>query len=234
MMRRLARWHIWLGWLVAVPLLLWTASGLWMVARPIEEVRGTALRADPQALPAQFTATLPRSDDDAVTKMELVARADRPVWIIRHADDSVAAADAATGRRLPPVDAALARRIAVAALVHPAQIASVRRFAADAAPLELRRERPSWQFVFADGVHVYVDADSGDVLAVRTGQWRLYDLMWGLHIMDLQGREDTHHPLLIGFAALAFAGTLMGTALLFRRRKARIGRTGPVTSPPTA
>ena len=37
-MRRLARWHIWLGWLIGVPLLLWTFSGLWMVARPIEEV----------------------------------------------------------------------------------------------------------------------------------------------------------------------------------------------------
>ena len=39
-MARYARWHIWLGWLVGVPLLLWTLSGVAMVARPIEEVRG--------------------------------------------------------------------------------------------------------------------------------------------------------------------------------------------------
>ena len=43
-MQRFARWHIWLGWLVAVPLLLWTLSGLVMVARPIDEVRGNTLR----------------------------------------------------------------------------------------------------------------------------------------------------------------------------------------------
>ena len=41
----LHKWHIWLGWLVGVPLILWTASGLFMVARPIEEVRGEHLRA---------------------------------------------------------------------------------------------------------------------------------------------------------------------------------------------
>jgi uncharacterized iron-regulated membrane protein len=52
--RILRRWHVWLGWLVGVPLLLWTLSGLAMVVRPIEEVRGAELLA-PQA------CRLPRS-----------------------------------------------------------------------------------------------------------------------------------------------------------------------------
>ena len=39
----LRRWHIWLGWLIGVPMLLWTISGVLMVIRPIEEVRGTDL-----------------------------------------------------------------------------------------------------------------------------------------------------------------------------------------------
>ena len=37
---KLRRWHIWLAWIAAIPLLFWTVSGLVMVARPIEEVRG--------------------------------------------------------------------------------------------------------------------------------------------------------------------------------------------------
>ena len=61
------------------------------------------------------------------------------------------------------------------------------------------------------------------MLALRTGQWRLYDVMWGLHIMDLQTREDTHHPILVVFAALAAIGAMLGCMLLFRRRKARVG-----------
>ena len=32
LMQRFARWHIWLGWAIAVPLVMWTLSGLVMVA----------------------------------------------------------------------------------------------------------------------------------------------------------------------------------------------------------
>ena len=49
--RSLFRYHVWLGWLVGVPLLLWTISGLVMVARPIETVRGSDLKLErPPAL----------------------------------------------------------------------------------------------------------------------------------------------------------------------------------------
>ena len=54
-----------------------------------------------------------------------------------------------------------------------------------------------------DGTHFYVDAGSGEVVARRTRFWRVYDFMWGLHIMDLQGREDTHNPWVVGFALVA-------------------------------
>ena len=221
-MRRFARWHIWLGWLVGVPLLLWTLTGLWMVARPIEEVRGTALRTEAVALPATLVPVLPRLDGRAVERIDLFMRADRPVWIIRFVGMHRRAADASTGVMLPRVDAALARMIADAALVDPGQVLRVGTFAAVDAPLELRQERSSWQVIYADGLHVYVDALTGEVLAVRSNQWRWFDLMWGLHIMDLQTREDTHHPLLIGFAGLAALSCLFGFVLLFRRRKARV------------
>ena len=60
------------------------------------------------------------------------------------------------------------------------------------------------------------------MVALRTGQWRLYDAMWGLHIMDLQTRDNTHHPILILFATLATIGALLGCVLLFRRRTAKV------------
>ena len=46
----MARADIWLGWIIVVPLLFWTVSGLWMAARPIDEVRGVDLKAAPPAL----------------------------------------------------------------------------------------------------------------------------------------------------------------------------------------
>ena len=221
MMRLLSRWHIWLGWLIGVPLLFWTASGLFMVAWPIEQVRGGQLRAEPKPM---ALAGLVVPQGASVTKLSLVDEAGRPVWVASAADGALRRFDARSGLPLPLVDEAEARAIATASYRGGAKLEGMARFAADAAPIELRRERPSWQAQFGDGTHVYVDAGTGEVLALHSQLWRAFDLMWGLHIMDLQGREDTHHPILIGFAGLAFAGTLMGCVLLFRRRKARISK----------
>ncbi len=49
--RTLLRWHVWLGWLVGVPIIMWLATGLLMVSRPIEQVRGEHLRREAAAAP---------------------------------------------------------------------------------------------------------------------------------------------------------------------------------------
>ena len=57
----IGRLHIWIGWLVAVPLLLWTVSGLFMVSQPIETVRGEHLKTKLEifARPVPNCACLP-------------------------------------------------------------------------------------------------------------------------------------------------------------------------------
>lgn len=209
--RSLRRIHIWLAWIVGVPLLGWTASGLLMVARPIEEVRGTALRAPAPALPPLGTVVAPGGR--ALKSLSLEPQAGRAVWMAGFPDGGAARADAATGRWLPPVGAGEARTLARAALRAPGAVASVTRTPADRPPIDLRRARPAWGVTFTDGARVYLDADSGEVLALRTDQWRVFDWMWGLHIMDLSGREDTSHPVLIAFTAVAFASVLLALAL---------------------
>ena len=72
-MRKLAKWHIWLGWLIGVPLLMWTISGLFMVARPIEELRGEHLWKEKGAefLPSGATIAidLPGDENRSVTEV---------------------------------------------------------------------------------------------------------------------------------------------------------------------
>jgi len=220
--------HLWLGWLIAIPFLFWTVSGLWMVARPIEEVRGTHLRAEPTPLALTGKVVAPATDGRKILSAKLEQRPWGPQWTIDYADGGVGRSDPATGRYLKRLTLQEARQVADASYAGKASLSSLRFFTADHNPRELRRNRPAWEADFKDGAHLYIDADSGAVLAVRTGQWRLYDFMWGLHIMDPQMREDTHHPLLIIAAALAGIGTLVGLVLLpmatrFRRKKANAG-----------
>ena len=211
-MARFARWHIWLGWLVAVPLLLWTLSGVAMVARPIEEVRGEHLRiADkPQPLPG----------NPQVTQVRTFVQRGRTVSVVTSVDGTMSRY-AESGAPLPAVDAVEARSIVAGAIQGGDQVASVRAFSAKDPPLDLRKPVPSWQVELADGTHVYVNRDSGEIEAVRTRWWRIYDFMWGLHIMDLQTREDSHNRFVIVFGLLALFGALLGTVLLFRRRRVR-------------
>ncbi|MEO0441781.1 MAG: PepSY domain-containing protein [Pseudomonadota bacterium] len=217
MHRKFYRWHIWLGWLIGVPIILWTASGLLMVSQPIETVRGNHLRAEQPSLDP-IMPVAPVLEGRQVQSLTLKQNARGPFWVIAYADGGKRRADAATGALLPPVTAADASMLAIAARADDAAIQSVQRFAANAAPSDLRRDRPSWQVIFEDDARFYIDEDTGELLAVRTQFWRVFDFMWGLHIMDLQTREDTSHPILIGSAALALFGSILGFVLLFTRR----------------
>jgi hypothetical protein len=221
LMRRFARLHVWLGWLVGFPILMWTVTGLWMVARPIEEVRGEHLRSAHAALdPAEIA--FPANIGEPIHEARLVAQPDGPAWIVTAADGRRWRASARYGTATPPVVKDEARRIAEGAYAGEGAFAAATYFPAGEAPAEARSAGAAWRVRFSDGANVYVDDATGEVLALRTGQWRLYDVMWGLHIMDLPTREDTHHPILIVFAALSAIGAALGCVLLFRRRKARI------------
>ncbi len=220
-MQRFARWHIWLGWFVGLPILMWTVTGLWMVARPIEEVRGTHLRASPAAIdPADIV--FPPRIGQAIHEARLVSQPDGPAWIVTAADGGRWRYSARFGTATPPVVEDEARRIAEAAYAGAAKLTGVTYFPAGEAPSDARASAATWQVRFADGACVYIDDATGEVIALRTDQWRLYDLMWGLHIMDPQTREDTHNPFVIGFGSLSVIGALLGCILLFRRRRARV------------
>lgn len=216
----LGRVHLWLGWIVGVPLLLWTATGLFMVARPIEEVRGTALRRDPPPIVLGRSIVPPAGP---LRALQVEAGLSGSYWVATRADGSIVRARIEDGTPLPGVSEPEARAIAAARYVPASPIVSVVRHVAEDAPIDLRQPRPSWQVRFDDGTNLYVDADSGRVLALRTRQWRWFDLMWGLHIMDVQSREDTSHPILIGFAAVSAVGVLIGIILvpMASRRKRR-------------
>ena len=215
---KLMRWHVWLGWLIGVPIIIWTASGLLMVAQPIENVRGNHLRSEVPVLGA-IQPVAPLLEGRQAKSLTLQQNDAGPFWVITYADGGKRRADALTGALLPPVSAAEADALARAARSDKSAIRSVKRFDADNSPMEQRSGRPAWQVAFDDDARFYIDADTGELIAVRTRFWRAFDFMWGLHIMDLQTREDTSHPILIGSAAIALLGSILGFVMLFTRRR---------------
>lgn len=220
-MRKLAKWHIWLGWLVGVPIAMWLATGLFMTLRPIEEVRGETLRREIAPSPLVLPGSTLASPEAGLKEMRVVMQQGRPVAILSGLDGTTRRVDFATGTALPVLDAAAARALVAERIVGGDKVERLSLFPADKAPADFRRPLAVWQVRLADGTNVYVGRETGEIEAVRTRWWRAYDFAWGLHIMDLSEREDTSHPVLIFFAALSLTGALIGCVLMFRRRRSR-------------
>jgi hypothetical protein len=219
-MRLFAKWHIWLAWLTGVPILMWTVSGLVMIARPIETVRGEDLRAELPPIPTeQLVLPTLAGPVQSVTLQNFV---DGPSWIVVEENGGRFRYSASDGSLYNPVTETGAREIADAFFMGDAALESVTYFPADSVPLDFRAPVNVWQAHFADDTNLYINAQTGEVQAVRTGWWRVYDFFWGLHIMDLETRDNFNHPTLVVFAALGVLGSFLGCVLMFRRRKARI------------
>lgn len=224
LIRRLYQVHLWVGLLVAVQLLLWTASGLFMTAWPIATIHGDAVRREvvtvdlrrfgPLLSPSQIIA----ASTQPVESVMLSTLLDAPVYRLQHGKD-LWLIDARSG--LPrPLTAGDAQAVARAGttLAGPALVTGLDP---THPPLELRRNVPGWRVAFTDNTRVYVGAQ-GDILAIRTGLWRWYDFFWGLHILDPFGRDNFHHPLLISSAALALISVFSGIIMIvvhFRHKR---------------
>ena len=223
---RLRRWHVWLGWIIGIPILLWVVSGLVMVWKPIEEVRGEHLIAPPPPMRSAGLVVPPAVTGASLTSLTLEPRAAGPRWVIKLHNGTTRLADPASGALLPPLSAADAVREVTARYTGKARVQAVSRTDPADPPLELRRPIAAWKVAMDDGTNFYVDASSGAVVARRTGWWRFYDLMWGFHIWDLTTREDMHNPIVLVLGFVALVTTLLALIMLpltiTRRRRKRV------------
>ena len=233
----LRRWHMWLGWLVIVPMLFWTvsASSWWRGRTP-------KCAAPPCcASPRRWRSPLPpiAAARSRPARRQPDARAARRRAALGHPLRRRAAAQppgrSRHGAPARAYGAAEAQREVLSRYTGTARVAAVTRVDAGQSrrsnsAARSTRGRCGW----SDGTHFYVDAGSGEIVARRTRFWRLYDFMWGLHIMDLQGRNQTNNPWVVTFSLLALVMTLMALVLLplATRKGSRIKPPSSSTTPP--
>ena len=229
-----SRVHKWLALIIGAQLLIWFASGALMSFWPIDEIHGDHLvdRKTIVALPAGIVLAAPAtyldsSGADRVTLRMLNGRAVAEVV----SGGNISLYDATTGKILPRIDAQIAATVARKAWIGPEVGAPATSKVSSASP-EYRGPLPAWRVAFADPdqTSVFVAANTGQITAVRTANWRLFDFFWGLHIMNWTERDNFNTWWLLAFAVGGLVLGLAGTALLvirwpikrglFRRRSA--------------
>ena len=206
--------HKYLSILISIQLLLWTISGIYFAFNQIELVRGEQYR-----LPQVFSIDLSKINLvlDSVKSIQVARRFGEEILIVRK--------EAGTeylnleGVALEKLSREEAKSIvsSVTSLT-PLAVEEIN----DPEPGSEYRGRnlPLFKVVTQDQendeINVYVDAISGQVVAIRSQQWRLWDLMWGLHIMDWETRDEINNWLLKLFSVLALISSLTGVFIFFR------------------
>lgn len=229
--RRVARIHKTVGLVAGFLLLSWTASGLFFTLYPIETIRGDPWRpvidhGDLTDMSVSVSAEDVLSDaGTGVRRITLKPFLGDPVWLIETAD-SRRLVDARTGQDRSPlsqtdIDRLIAAfgdqadglgELTVAYLIHENPLREY------GGPL------PAWVIEYEPRrQRIYVDASSGDIRAVRTTRWRIFDVLWRFHILDISGddRFDSWWLKLAAFLGLTMV--LSGLLLMVDRlRKGRL------------
>lgn len=207
--------HKYLSLVISIQLLLWTISGIYFAFNKIELVRGE------QYLIEQKVSKLNLKEVESSfsgKNVNFVRRLDE--WIIKVETDSGFSYTDLQGQNLDELNSEEVREVV--------------RLSTNLAPLMAQRiDKPEIRAEFrgrnlpifkvatstTDNINVYVDAFTGEVTAIRSDSWRIWDFLWGAHIIDYSERENINNFLIKILSILALLSSLSGIVLFFKTFK---------------
>jgi uncharacterized iron-regulated membrane protein len=222
--------HKWLALFVGLQLLVWAVTGFFMVAIDLDFIHGDSLVRNLRTPLARSVAVVPiaelASQYPQVTLVSLhsLPVLSSPVYELTAAGRKVLV-DAASGRQLSPLSAGMIRQLARSYYAGSGQLTDV-QLIEHGVPMEVRgRAPPLWRADFDDWhqTTLYLQPDTGALVARRHRSWRVYDFLWMLHIMDYGERETATGPVSRVVTLLGMVTVLSGAWLLyfsFRRPRA--------------
>jgi len=224
--------HKWFGLLIGLQVLIWLASGLYMVVVDIDFIHGDPLVKNTQQ-PLVVTGSPLLSLADLkekypkTTQIGLKAVMGKTFYTVTSADNRYLV-DPETGAIESPLDEATATEIAKYHFAGEATVINASLIGSNP-PMEIQTRRlPLWRIDFDDrfATSFYIDPYNGSLVTRRHQYWRIFDFMWMLHIMDYEDRSDAHNLLLIAAQISGLTFAITGLWLLFysfnsRRRKSR-------------
>ena len=212
--------HKYLSLAISVQLLLWTISGIYFAFNKIELIRGEQYILEQENTEVDFkeiTASLNAKNIGILRRLnELVLKVEEGsnIYYLDLKGNKITSLTANEAKQIVREKTSLS----------PLEVVKIENLSKGS---EFRgRNLPLFKISTAsnEGVNVYVDAMSGEVVAIRSDSWRTWDFLWGTHIMDYAERENIDNFLLKIFSILALVSALSGIILFLsglRRRNSR-------------
>ncbi|RYC66466.1 hypothetical protein [Spirosoma sordidisoli] len=249
---RIRKTHRYLGVFIGIQFLLWTVGGLYFSWSNLDDIHGDHLKRPAVGFPASLSLvspsvplqTLRQKGTDSILSVALIEVQNQPLYQVSyrmqhdkgHAMTHTQLADARTGELRGELTQAEATALARQRFVGPSTVERVEYLTSTNGHHEYREKPlPAYAVTFRQPAHatVYVAAQLGTVQSVRTDPWRIFDLLWMLHTMDYEGRDDINNGLLRAFSILGLLTITSGFALYFvsspQLRRKKVNRPKPIT-----
>ena len=191
--------HRYLSIFIAIQLLLWTVSGIYFAFNKIEMVRGEQYR-------------LPLDTEYRIFKrlgQEIIETNENGLKTYLTHPDKLPV------KNLLPEEAIKIAKEKTSLI--PIEVSLIEK---EERGVEYRGRRlPIYKISTdtKDGINIYLDPITGDIAAIRSDSWRAWDLLWALHIMDYQDRDNINNILLKIFSVLALISSITGIILFFKK-----------------
>ena len=206
--------HKYLSFFISVQLLLWTISGIYFAFNKIELVRGALYLKKTEG---SYDLSIFDFKIDKASDIDFQKRLGKEIIII-NSNDSV--------RYLDKFGMPVKKMSSIEAMESVINQTSLTPLIAEEvlnekAGSEFRgRSLPIYRVKTKSKddskINVYINMYSGNVVAIRSDKWRIWDLMWGLHIMDWKERDNIDNLFLKIFSILALVSSLTGIMLFFK------------------
>jgi len=207
--------HKYLSLIISIQLLLWTISGIYFAFNKIELVRGEQyiIKDKPSSIEINNL-----NISSNVKNIEIFKRLNQ--WVVKVEMDVGFKYQDLLGNEvyeLSPNEAI--EVVKLKTILSPIDAIKINESSARS---EFRgRSLPIYKIKTdsSDDTNVYVDVMSGKIVAIRSDSWRVWDFLWGAHIIDYRQRDNINNILLKIFSILALLSSLSGIALFFNTIK---------------
>ena len=206
--------HKYLSFFISVQLFLWTVSGIYFAFNKIELVRGEQYRLT-ESFPINFNEVkFSRSD---VHQVKAINRLGEIIFVmsggkgIEYLDSFGTPVNKLNKSEVFEI-------VSSSSTLKPIDLEEITESSKGS---EFRgRDLPLYKVTSLNDkekkINLYLNVFSGEITAVRSIQWRIWDLMWGFHIMDWQTRDKINNIFLQIFSILALVSSISGILLFFR------------------
>ena len=206
--------HKYLSFFISLQLFLWTISGIYFAFNKIELVRGEQYRLT-ESFPVNFNeVNFSRSD---VYQIKAIKRLDEIIFVVNASKGT----EYLNALGTPVSKLSKSEVFEIVSSSSTLEPVDLEEISESSKGSEFRgRDLPLYKVTSLNDkdkkINLYLNVFSGEITAVRSLQWRIWDLMWGFHIMDWQTRDKINNIFLKIFSILALVSSISGILLFFR------------------